>query len=214
MNIDGIIFDLDGTLWDSTKEVAKTWSEVISKYPVERKEITVDDLKPCMGKLLGEIAEILFPDSNKEMQKQIITECCLYENHYLGENGATLYNMLEETLKILSEKYKLFIVSNCQSGYIECFFKSHKLDKYFIDYECPGRTGLEKSENIKLIVSRNKLKNPIYVGDTLGDANAAKKAKVPFVYAKYGFGDVEEYDYVIDSFQDLLKLEILNRRKR
>lgn len=38
------------------------------------------------------------------------------------------------------------------------FFKAHKLDKYFIDYECPGRTGLPKGENIKLIVERNNLK--------------------------------------------------------
>ena len=56
--------------------------------------------------------------------------------------------------------YKLFIVSNCQDGYIECFFKAHKLDKYFTDYECPGRTGLSKGENNKLIIERNNLKNP------------------------------------------------------
>ena len=69
MKFDGIIFDLDGTLWDSTTEVAKTWSYVISKYNLNRKEITVGDLKPCMGKLLNEIAEILLPNLDEEMQK-------------------------------------------------------------------------------------------------------------------------------------------------
>ena len=124
------------------------------------------------------------------MKMKIMNERYKLEYEYLSEHGATLYNKLEDTLERLSKKYKLFIVSNCQDGYIESFFKSHKLEKYFIDYECPGRTGLAKAENIKLIVERNNLKNPVYVGDTQGDAKAAKDANIPFIYANYGFGDV------------------------
>ena len=206
MKFDGIIFDLDGTLWDSTAEVAKTWTSVIAKYNLNRKEVTVEDLKPCMGKLLDEIASILLPELDPKKQMQVIKECCEYENEYLGEYGATLYDKLEDTLKELSKNHKLFIVSNCQDGYIECFFKAHKLDKYFTDYECPGRTGLPKGENIKLIVERNNLKNPVYVGDTQGDANAAKLANVPFIFAKYGFGNVDEFFNSIESFDELLEI--------
>lgn len=206
MKFDGIIFDLDGTLWDSTAEVAKTWTSVIAKYNLNRKEVAVEDLKPCMGKLLDEIASILLPELDPKKQMQVIKECCEYENEYLGEYGATLYDKLEDTLKELSKNHKLFIVSNCQDGYIECFFKAHKLDKYFIDYECPGRTGLPKGENIKLIVERNNLKNPVYVGDTQGDANAAKLANVPFIFAKYGFGNVDEFFNSIESFDELLEI--------
>ena len=206
MKFDGIIFDLDGTLWDSTAEVAKTWTSVIAKYNLNRKEVTVEDLKPCMGKLLDEIASILLPELDPKKQMQVIKECCEYENEYLGEYGATLYDKLEDTLKELSKNHKLFIVSNCQDGYIECFFKAHKLDKYFIDYVCPGRTGLPKGENIKLIVERNNLKNPVYVGDTQGDANAAKLANVPFIFAKYGFGNVDEFFNSIESFDELLEI--------
>lgn len=206
MNIDSIIFDLDGTLWDSTEEVAKTWTSIVAKYNLKRKEVSVDDLKPCMGKLLDEIAEMLFPEIEPEMQMKIINECCKYENEYLRKHGAKLYAKLEETLEKLSENYKLFIVSNCGDGYIESFFESHKLNKYFIDYECPGRTGMSKGKNIKLVIERNNLKKPIYVGDTQGDANAAKFANVPFIFAKYGFGQVKEYNYSIKSFDELLKI--------
>ena len=207
MKFDGIIFDLDGTLWDSTAEVAKTWTSVIAKYNLNRKEVTVEDLKPCMGKLLDEIASILLPELDPKKQMQVIKECCEYENEYLGEYGATLYDKLEDTLKELSKNHKLFIVSNCQDGYIECFFKAHKLDKYFTDYECPGRTGLSKGENNKLIIERNNLKNPVYVGDTEGDAESAKAAGIPFVFAKYGFGNVKEYQYAINKFEDLSTLK-------
>ena len=103
MKFDSIIFDLDGTLWDSTVEVAKTWSTIIAKYNLSRKEVTVEDLKPCMGKLLDEIARILLPDLDEEMQMKIIKECCEYENEYLREHGATLYDKLEETLEKLAK---------------------------------------------------------------------------------------------------------------
>ena len=44
-DIDSIIFDLDGTLWDSTKGVADSWSEVLSKYNFDRKYVSPDEIK-------------------------------------------------------------------------------------------------------------------------------------------------------------------------
>ncbi len=205
--IDSIIFDLDGTLWDSSEGVSKTWSHVLEKYDYDKKEVTVDELKACMGKQLDAIGEMLFPTLSSHEREKLMKECWHKECDYLGEYGGSLYDKVEDTLKELSKKYKLFIVSNCQDGYIECFFKAHKLDKYFTDYECPGRTGLSKGENNKLIIERNNLKNPVYVGDTEGDAESAKVAGIPFVYAKYGFGNVEQYQYVINKFEDLSTLQ-------
>lgn len=202
---DSIIFDLDGTLWDSTKEVAIAWNEVKRKYPEVKDEITADKLKGLFGQLLDDIAVQLFKSVPPEKAISIIKECCDYENEYLAKHGADLYQGMEETIKELYKNYKLFIVSNCQEGYIQCFFKVYPhLEKYFIDYEYPGRSGKVKADNIKLVIERNNLKNPVYVGDTLGDAKAAKMAGVPFIYARYGFGQVEEYDDFIDSPLDLL----------
>ena len=124
----------------------------------------------------------------------------------MEKEEGTLYGNVENVLQELSQKYKLYIVSNCQDGYIEVFYKYHNLEKYFLDYENPGRTGLSKGENINLIIERNNLSNPVYVGDTEGDLKAARFAGIPFVYAKYGFGQVSEYELVIDNFEDLLRI--------
>lgn len=75
-----------------------------------------------------------------------------------------------------------------------------------MDYEIPSRTGLTKGENIKLIMERNNLSKPVYIGDTEGDLKASRYAGIPFVFAKYGFGNVTEYDYVIEKFDNLLEL--------
>jgi phosphoglycolate phosphatase len=206
MKLDSIIFDLDGTLWDSTSSVIDSWNETISNYNEVKNKLTVDDMKSVMGLVIQDIAMKFFPYLEDENRLKIIKHCCENECTYLEKNGAILYNRLEEMLKDLSKRYKLFIVSNCQCGYIEAFFKSHRLNKYFIDYENSGRTGLTKGENIKLIMERNILNNSAYVGDTDGDLKASRFAGIPFIYARYGFGEVKDYDYVIDSFDDLLKL--------
>jgi phosphoglycolate phosphatase len=100
----------------------------------------------------------------------------------------------------------LFIVSNCQCGYIETFLGYHKLGKYFKDYECAGNTGLSKGGNIKKIIERYDLKASVYVGDTQGDCDAAAAAEIPFIFAGYGFGKVSAYKYKLNKLSDIEKL--------
>jgi phosphoglycolate phosphatase len=208
MNIDSIIFDLDGTLWNSIAGICEAWQTVLANYPNITKVVTPEDMQGCMGLPMDEIGRKLFPELDEALQSQLMKEFCETEQVYLEEHGGMLYPKLEETLEKLSQYYKLFIVSNCQDGYIQAFFKAHSLNKYFSDFECWGVTGLSKGETNKIIMARNELKNPIYVGDTQGDAQSAKVAEIPFVYARYGFGTVEEYDYAIDRFEELLTLGI------
>ena len=206
MKKDSIIFDLDGTLWNSITGVLGTWNEVLKSYPEVNKVITKEELESCMGMKIYDIAAKLFPNESKEMQMKLMDECSRLECEYLSKHGGKLFDGLEETLKKLSKDYKLLIVSNCQSGYIESFFEAHKLKKYFIDYECLGKTKLSKGENIKLVIERNNLKSAVYVGDTILDAEATKVANIPFIFADYGFGQVEEYDKIIHNFPDLINV--------
>ncbi|HWT26632.1 MAG TPA: HAD family hydrolase [Mobilitalea sp.] len=203
--VDSIIFDMDGTLWDSTSEVAVAFNHVLKeKHPEVTDEVTAERLQGLFGLPLDVIAVKLYQSVPEDAAIQIMNECCAYEVEYLARTGAKLYDRLEDTLKVLYKKYKLFIVSNCQEGYIQCFFRANpQLEKYFTDFEYPGRTGEFKADNIRLIMERNHLKNSVYVGDTQGDANATKEAGIPFVFARYGFGDVKEYDAVIDSLCEL-----------
>ncbi|GAB3063199.1 HAD family hydrolase [Virgibacillus ainsalahensis] len=204
--MDSMIFDLDGTLWDSTDTVLLAWNSLMKDYKQIKRDITKEDLQSVMGLQFTEIGKKLFPDLNGQERNRFLEESCLVENTFLGEQGGILFDQVEDVLRILSQKYKLFIVSNCQDGYIEAFYKFHQLEKYFTDYENPGRTGLSKGENIKLIMERNHLTKPVYVGDTEGDRKAAQYAGIPFVYATYGFGQVNEYDYAIETFDELVKL--------
>lgn len=208
--VDGIIFDMDGTLWNSTHEVAEAFRMVLKeKYPEVTDEVTAEKLQGLFGLHLDVIAVKLFKSVAEDHAIHVMRDCCEYECDYLAKHGATLYDGLEDTLKELQKKYKLFIVSNCQEGYIQCFFQAYPhLEQYFTDYEYPGRSGKLKADNIRQVVERNGLKNPVYVGDTLGDSEAAKEAGVPFIFARYGFGEVADFDGVIDSLRELPELVI------
>lgn len=204
--IDSIIFDLDGTLWDSTDAAAIVWTEVASKYPEVTDIITADKLKSLYGLPLEEIAVKLLLSVPKKTAITVMRESTEKQCPYLERVGGILFPNLEETLKELKKKFRLFIVSNCEEGYIQCFLKAHQLQNYFEDFEYPGRSGVLKADNIRLLIERNHLEYPVYMGDTLGDATATKEAGIPFIYARYGFGHVDEYDYVIDSFEELLEI--------
>ncbi len=206
-NIDAIIFDLDGTLWSAINNAVKVFEIVKKRHSEVTNVITKEDIEKVMGKSFDEVVLTFFPYLEHEKAIEIGTELFGEVVNDLFRYGGTLYPDLENVIKELSKKYKLLIVSNCVTGYIESFLKCSGLKDYFIDFECNGKTKLSKGNNIKLVMERNNIKNAVYVGDTKGDKEAATIANVPFVYAAYGFGQVEEYDYIINSISDLNNLD-------
>ena len=204
--MDSIIFDVDGTLWDSTEICAKAWTDAIHRETDLSLTIDAPTLKGLFGRLLPDIASVLFADYPKEEQLRLIELCCQEEHKALLAQCAPLYPALEDTLRQLKKKYRLFIVSNCQAGYIEVFLETSGLGSYFEGHLCPGDTGNAKADNIRQIIRDYNLKTPVYVGDTLGDFNATKDAGIPFDFASYGFGQVSSPDYTIQCPRDLLNI--------
>ncbi|WP_018478494.1 HAD family hydrolase [Pontibacter roseus] len=204
--IDSIIFDLDGTLWDAAETVAKAWRAAKQQVDFEIQDISADTVRSIAGTQHNLIFDMLFPHLSQEQRQELMEVSGKEEMAHIKQQGGRLYDGLEETLRYLQPKYKLFIVSNCQNGYIEAFLEHHGLRPYFQDHECSGRTGDPKDVNLKAIVERNRLESPVYVGDTQGDADAAAKAGVPFLYASYGYRDVEAYEHRLERITDLTTL--------
>ena len=54
-----LLFDLDGTLWDSAVPVAEAWNEVFRREAPGLPPLTVDDIHGVMGMTMKEISEAL-----------------------------------------------------------------------------------------------------------------------------------------------------------
>lgn len=198
-----VVFDLDGTLWDTCAPVTEAWNRALARLRVSRR-VTVGEIRSLMGKTVPEIGALVFPDNTSAEQAALMDALGEEETAFLARNGGRLFDGLEDALDALS--CPCMIVSNCQSGYIEAFLAAHRLETRFADHECSGRTGLSKGENIRLILERNGVGRAIYVGDTASDQAAARYAGLPFVHAAYGFGAVEGADGIIRSLRELPKL--------
>lgn len=205
--MDGIILDVDGTLWDSTPIVAEAWTKAIKDGDGGDVLVTADMLKKLFGRTMTVIADMLLPELEPKKRYEIMDLCCEYEHQALEAHECNIcYPGVKDTIRALSRKLPVFIVSNCQSGYIELFLEKTGLGTNVKDIECFGNTGKTKGENIRLLMDRNGLDNPIYVGDTQGDCDAAKDAGIPFVFATYGFGEADTKAGEIGSFGELLEL--------
>ena len=205
-NFDSLIFDLDGTLWDATESVARAWNAARKQVSFAIQEITQEDIRSVAGMQHDLIYDKFFPDLSDAQKKELMEVSGREEMEHLKKYGGTLFEGMKQALEYLHGKYKLLIVSNCQDGYIEAFYNYHKLSHLFSDYECSGRTGNPKGENLKDVILRNNLQHPVYVGDTKGDYEASVTAEIPFVYASYGFGKVPNYAFCLESPADLKKL--------
>ena len=203
---DSIIFDLDGTLWNTLDTCVKTLADFKNAHEDIIYDITAEIIQGQMGLPFEENAKKYYGYLGMEKALQYAKEAFEKNAENLAKYGGTLYPNMQYTMKKLSENFKLCIVSNCMEDYLDAFLNTCGIRECFCDYESQGRTGLSKGENIKLVMQRNNLENAIYVGDTIGDKKAADEAGIPFAYASYGFGEVEEYDYKLNKIDDLLEI--------
>lgn len=198
--MENIIFDLDGTLWDARKSIIDSWNVVLEKNGYNK--ISIEELTPLIGLSQTEIIENLYNTEKKETI-ELIKLLSHGELEYLKKHGGILYKNVKECLNLLKNKFNLFIVSNCQEGYIDVFLEYYQFQDIFKDFESAGRTKLSKSKNIEEIINRNNITNAVYVGDTHQDFISADINNIPFIYAEYGFGEVNDFNFSIKEFKEL-----------
>lgn len=207
MNVKNVIFDIDGTLWNSTGVVALGWQRAVDELGYSKAHIEAENLKKEFGLPMNIIADHIFYDVDEQSKKDELLElCCKYEHECLEANEEDIsFEGIVDTIKALSENYRIFIVSNCQKGYIELVTAKLGIVEFIEDYLCFGDTGLTKGETMRILMDKNGLKaeETVYVGDTAGDKKATEDAEATFIYADYGFGELTDEKYVAYSPADI-----------
>ncbi len=207
MNCESLIFDIDGTLWDSRALVAEGYNLQLHKEGLDHLCVTADTLTPLFGKVMTDIADAIFDSIPLPERYALMDRCMETENDYLFENECRIgYPGVKETLAELAKKYRLFIVSNSQCGYPELCIDKLGLGDYIRGHLCFGDTGTSKGRTIRTLMEKYGIENCIYIGDTQGDRDACREAGIPFIFAAYGLGQADSWDARIDEISDLLAL--------
>ena len=198
-----LIFDLDGTLWDSRPQIRDAWEAIGRRYFGDNYVLTLEQTSSLMGKTMIEIGEILTPkNADPEVAKRFVDDCFLHECEYLSKHPGQLFPDEVETLLELRKEYDLYIVSNCQFGYIETFLPLVP-DGTFIGYRCWSDTKKDKDFTIRSLMDDFHISEAIYIGDTQKDERCSHLAGLPFVFASYGFGQSKHPEAIVKSFKEL-----------
>ena len=128
------------------------------------------------------------------------------DNRALEETGGTLFPGVNELVPRLAATLPLFIVSNCQAGYIEVFLKTSGLGALFVNFECWGNTGRNKAEN--------RVRSSRETGSGRPGSSATPRAMAwPLATTAcashtqaYGFGTVTDSDERLDAFTEVARL--------
>jgi phosphoglycolate phosphatase len=203
---DSVVFDLDGTLWDTCASCAVGWNNVLERHRISFRPITPEDIRRVTGMPHADCVRAVFSGLADKDLELLIHGTMEEDKKVISEMGGDLYPGVPEALRSLSQRYPLFIVSNCQAGYIETFLEWSGFGSLFKDFECWGNTGLGKGQNLAGLIKRNGLRYPVLVGDAKGDQEAARDCGIPFVFAEYGFGVCKDPDHSVGEFKGLLTL--------
>ena len=207
MNFESLIFDIDGTLWDTRAIVARGYNAQLKDEGMEQFSVDVDILKTVFGKITTEIADILFAALPEEQRLPILERCIAREDEELLKDPCDVsYPKVKETLEELAKKHRLFIVSNSQCGYPQLIIEKMGLEHLITAHLCYGDTHMCKGDTIKKLMEEQNITSACYIGDTQGDLEASERAGIPFVFCAFGFGQVDHYWKKIDTFADLLSL--------
>ncbi len=208
MKYESIIFDIDGTLWDSRALIAEGYNIQLRKEGLHHLQTNEEVLLQLFGRTMSDIADNLFPEFVPEERYALMDRCIASEDAYLEQHpcDTIAYPDILPTMEELKKKHRLFIVSNGQKGYPQLAARKLGVDHLIEGYLSYGDTGTHKGETIRILMKNHNITDAVYVGDTQGDYEATVDAGIDFIWADYGFGKPDACVGTIHCFKDLLNL--------
>ena len=190
MEYDALVFDLDGTLWDATEASAVGWTRAARARGVAC-ELSAADMGRVCGLPFDACVEILFPDLSASERRALVPDLARGEEAAVREQGGRIYPDVTTGLRRLAMRGPVLLLSNCHRWYLERFLEQSRLGPVFVDTLCHGDNGEDKATNLERLRTQHGFARPAYVGDTHGDRRACEIADYAFLYAAWGFGDLE-----------------------
>lgn len=216
-----IIFDLDGTLVDSSIDIANAINYAVEPYGI--KPVTVEETIGLVGEGITRLMEKIMERSQEsgvsppqaDQNKDLLIDRFLgYYSSHLTDNTA-VYPGVIETLEKLND-YKKAVISNKRESLSIRTLENLRLLKYF-DLIVGSETTSERKPSpmpVLYVLSNLNVKaeNAVIVGDSNLDIEAGKAAGIKTIAVTCGYRPVEllkKADFMIDRMDELV--DILKR---
>ncbi len=208
--IKNVLFDLDGTLTDSSLGITKSVAYALDRFGIYVSDLSV--LKVFIGPPLVDSFIKYFDFSNEQAQ-----EALQIYREYFGEYGIyenEVYDGIKELLEALkAEGRKIVLCTAKPQPYAERILEHFSLSQYFdfIAGNTMEETRSEKSMLIEYILDQNPdfvREETVMVGDRRYDIEGAKIMGIKSIGVTFGFAEKIELenagaDYIVDSAEEL-----------
>jgi phosphoglycolate phosphatase len=206
MRIRLLLFDLDGTLVDTSRDISSALNHALKSVHIQ--ELTLHETVSMIGEGVTRLVEKVLGERNMHLKDEVTQRFLSYYERHLVDSS-TVYPFVQETLHLLSPFRKAVISNKRESLSVELLEKTD-LKKHF-DLVVGSDTAPEKKPSpVPVIYALDKFgaraHETVLVGDSRYDIEAGKRAGVTTVGVTYGYGtpgQIEGADYLIDSFQGL-----------
>ena len=213
LEIRTLIFDMDGTLMRSGDLAIHALRGGLKEFYRAKGETAPDwsddELKGAIGKPAHEFYRDLLDDRYKPEWADLHKIIFRHEQEWMNSHRITFPGTLRTLATLKKRGYRMAIVSNCSSEYLQTALVTQKMDRYFDRTICIGdRPGKNKAELIREVVSELGGKAAV-IGDRDYDIRAAKENNLPAVGALYGYGGRDELlgtDTWVEDIRDLMYL--------
>ena len=196
-----IIFDLDGVLIDTKENMRLSWEQVRKKLNINQK---FDDYFKYIGFPFDKILKKIGINNNISKITKLYKNQSIFNFSKINEISG-----VKKTIKILNKKkIKVAIVTSKDSKRTRLIIKKFKIPIKVIISPSKYLKGKPFPDQLNLAIKKLKSnrKNTCYIGDMDVDYNAAKNAKISFVFAKYGYQkSKKKYKNVIKKPEEILK---------
>lgn len=201
---DALIFDMDGTLWDAVDSYCEVWNACFRSFGVER-VVERKELEACMGLSLAEIYQWVAKGEPVIAPDVFLPALTKLEDSMMPQLGGVPFPMVREGIGMLSEKYRIFLLSNCGVNGLRGMMRHVGISSFVTEAVTYGDTQRQKSDNMLVLKEKYGLCRPVYIGDTESDCFQTRRAGFPFVFAAYGFGNCIDPDLSFASFAELVE---------
>ena len=197
-----IIFDFDGVIVDSKKNMELSWKKVQIDLQIKI------GFKRYFKKIGIPFENIL--DSLDVKKKYTTKAKNIYRKQSIKNfNKIRLYPDVLKTLNILKKKnYLLGMITSKEKIRTKKLLKKFKLEFKYVYCPVAGKKGKPDPYMMNKLIKKEKINkaNVYYIGDTLTDYKFAKNSKVQFIYCKYGYGNLKQKNLKIaNKFKEILK---------
>lgn len=194
-----VIFDLDGTILDSTEGILLSVSHAIKEKGL--KELSKEELLTFIGPPVQESFGRFYDVSKEEIQA--LTDS--FRNEYIKSNlmKGKIYDGIFDLCKALKEAgIKMAVATYKRQDYARTIMEQFGFMEYIeVVYGADHNNKLKKSDIIKLActtIGAKDMAEIVMIGDSDYDAIGAMDQGIDFIAATYGFGfkskeDLEKY---------------------